>query len=222
MAFVLGLKGKHPVRSSVVLVVMGLGIVAFMPDTWTQRMDTIANYREDASAMQRIWAWTTLWNVAVDRPLIGAGFRADNAVVFGRYGNIPEFEAFFGRYTPVAHSSYFQALGEHGFVGLALYVVLGVWIWFAAGALARRTAEDPEYAPWLPLLLRMCQVSVIGFAVGGAFLSLMLLDIPYYILAFVVLAQATVNERAARTATQPTPTALQGGPPNVDTRRTTS
>lgn len=222
MAFVLGLKGKHPVRSSIILSAVGLTIVAFMPDSWSQRMDTIANYREDGSAMQRIWAWTTLWNAALDRPLVGAGFRADNAVVFGRYGNIPEFEHFFAAYTPVAHSSYFQALGEHGFPGLALYVGIGLWIWFAAGALARRTANDPEFSQWVPLLMKMCQASIIGFAVGGAFLSLMLLDIPYYILAFVVLVQATVDESQRAAGSRSHTTSPPSGAPDANTCRTTA
>lgn len=202
MGFVLGLKGKHPVRTSVALILVGLIIVAFMPDSWSARMDTIQTYRDDSSAMSRIYTWTTLWNMAVDRPLIGAGFRADNIFVFHRYGQIPGFEAFYGTVL-VAHSIYLQALGEHGFPGLLLYVGIGVWAWFAAARLARETRNDPAYSSWVPILMRMCQVSLAGFAAGGAFLSLMLLDLPYYIFAIVLLVGATVREeRAAGLVTQ--------------------
>lgn len=220
MGLVLGLKGKHPVRSTVALAMVGMAIIAFMPDTWTRRMDTIATYREDDSAMQRIWVWTALWNAALDRPLVGVGFRADNVAVFSRYGNIPGFEAFSSTYTPVAHSTYFQALGEHGFPGLILFVSLGLWTWFTAGALARRTANDPELSTWVPLLMRMCQVSLIGFAVGGAFLSLMLFDVPYYIMAVVALVQVAVNEKMAARggkALAAIPQTPNGGP-NVNPR----
>jgi len=219
MAAVLGLKSRYPVRSLVTLLAIGALLIAFMPDSWQQRMDTIATYEDDPSAMQRIWAWNSLWNAAVDRPIVGVGFRADNAVVYDRYGMIPGFEHFYGRYTPVAHSAYFQALGEQGFPGLILFVSIGLWIWFAAGSLARRTQNDPEYADWVPLLMRMCQVSVVGFAVGAAFLSLMLFDVPYYILGFIVLVQATIKEQSvARVSGTQSPNSPPQGP-HVQPRR---
>lgn len=203
MAFMLGLKGKHPVRTSLGLFVLVLVAIAFMPDSWTQRMDTIQSYQADGSAMSRIWTWKTLWNAAVDRPLVGAGLQADNLRVFATYAPVAGFEEFKGR-VYVAHSIYVQALGEHGFPGLGLYIGIGFWVWFAAGKLGRATRQDPEFAEWVPLLMRMCQVSLFGFAVGGAFLSLMLLDLPYYLLGIVVLTKATVNEDMRMRSVPPT------------------
>jgi probable O-glycosylation ligase (exosortase A-associated) len=197
MAFMLGLKGKYPVRTSLGLGLLVVLVIAFMPDSWTQRMDTIQTYQADTSAMSRIWTWTTLWNAAVDRPLVGAGLQADNLRVFAKYAPVDGYEVFQGKVF-VAHSIYFQALGEHGFPGLALYLGIGLWIWFAAGRLARTARTESEFASWVPLLMWMCQVSLIGFAVGGAFLSLMLLDLPYYILGVVVLTHATVHEHRRR------------------------
>lgn len=194
MAVVMGAKGKHMVRTVVVLAFVGLVAMAFMPDSWTSRMDTIQTYEADTSAMSRIWTWKTLWNAVLDRPLIGAGFRADNLLVFRSYAPVDGFEHFQGKVF-VAHSIYFQALGEHGFPGLAIYMALGLWTWFGAGRLARLTRDDPEFSSWVPLLMRMTQVSLVGFAVGGGFLSLMLLDLSYYIPGIVVLAHATVYER---------------------------
>lgn len=48
---------------------------------------------------------------------------------------------------------------------------------------------------WVPLLMRMVQVSLVGFAAGGAFLSLVYFDLPYYIVGYVVLVDATLRER---------------------------
>lgn len=223
MGVVLGLKSRYRIRSMLVLCIVGISIVAFMPESWERRMDTIADYEQDQSAMQRIWTWTTLWNAAIDRPIVGVGFRADNDAVFDRYGLIPGFEHFHGRWTPVAHSMYFQALGEQGFPGLIMFVALGVWVWFAAGQLARRTRDDPEFSEWVPLLMRMCQVSIVGFGVGGAFLSLMLLDIPYYILGVVVMVQATLNERRPSGKVGQSPSRnVQGRTPDVHARQPTA
>lgn len=193
MAWLLGLKGKYPVRTTFGLAALLAAAIVFMPSSWTDRMETIQTYEEDSSAMSRIHTWKTLWNVAIDRPLVGAGFRADNPALYQKYAS-EESAAALGGMAYVAHSIYFQALGEHGFVGLFLYCGLGVWIWWKAGRLARATENDAEFGQWVPLLMKMTQVSIVGFAVGGAFLSLMLLDLPYYILGVVILTDATVNE----------------------------
>jgi probable O-glycosylation ligase (exosortase A-associated) len=205
MGFVLGLKGKHPVRTLLVMVSLIATVIAFMPSTWSDRMDTIQDYRRDGSAMSRIYTWKTLWNAAIDRPLTGTGFRADHEVVFSKYAPDGADEVFRGS-VYVAHSIYFQALGEHGFPGLALYAGLGFWAWFASSRLIRRTRDHPEFGEWVPPLMRMCQASLVGFGVGGAFLSLMLLDLPYYVIAIVILVHATVRESMERTApVQPAP-----------------
>jgi O-antigen ligase len=137
-----------------------------------------------------------LWNVAVDRPLTGAGFGSDNLRLFDRYSPKDSDYNHFKGSVWVAHSIYFQALGEHGFVGLALYLTLWILVWMTAAQNARRAEKIPELAVWAPLMMRMCQVSMIGFLVGGAFLSLMHLDLPFYIVAFVVLTKCAVDERA--------------------------
>ena len=198
MLFFLGIKGKYPVRTSLVLLIFAGIAVSFMPDSWTNRMDTIRNFQQDDSAMSRIWTWTTLWNAAVDRPLVGAGFRADNLAVFRLYAPTDgEFEIFAGR-VYVAHSIYFQMLGEHGFVGLAIFLLLGLVTWMTAARLARTTKNDAELGPWMPSLMRMVQVSLVGYAAGGAFLSVAYLDLPYYIMGFVVTAGAIAKRRQAQ------------------------
>lgn len=190
MGLLLGLKGKHAVRSLVGVGILIALAIAFMPDAWVARMNTIGGYNADSSAMSRLWTWQTLWNLAVDRPLVGGGFRSDSVTVFTLYSPV-QGRGEFSQDVFVAHSIYFQALGEHGFPGLFLYLGIGFWTWWAAGNLGRKLAKHPEYGSWVPLLMRMCQVSLAGFAVGGAFLSLMILDLPYYIFAVVLLVRAS-------------------------------
>lgn len=206
MAFFLGIKGKYPVRTSLLLVAFVFVAIAFMPDSWTNRMDTVRNFEADNSAMSRIWTWTTLWNAAVDHPFVGVGFVADNGAVFAKYAPIDGDFAVFRGQIFVAHSIYFQMLGEHGFVGFALFMLLGVLTWTSAGRLARKTRDDPEFGPWMPVLMRMVQVSLIGYGAGGAFLSLAYLDLPYYVMGFVVTADAIVRRREkAASSRRPVP-----------------
>jgi putative inorganic carbon (HCO3(-)) transporter len=49
----------------------------------------------------------------------------------------------------------------------------------------------------------MIQASLIGFAVGGAFLSLLYFDVPYYLMAAVVAMRALVEQRLAGAAALP-------------------
>ena len=105
-----------------------------------------------------------------------------------------------GREIFVAHSIYFQALGEHGFPGLFLYLLLGFTAWSKAAKLAKSAMADQDLREWVPLLMRMTQVSIVGFAVGGAFLTLVHYDLPYYLISYVVLVDATMRERTRLTA----------------------
>jgi len=212
MALFLGFKSRYPVRTSIGLLVLVGAAIAFMPDTWTTRMDTMQTYQQEGSAMSRLYSWNTLWNAAVDRPLVGAGFQADNAAVFERYAPTGgEWAVFKGRVW-VAHSIYFQMLGEHGFPGLALYLLLGLAAWRKAGRIARAMRDDAEFGAWMPLLMRMVQVSMVGFGTSGAFLSLAYLDLPFYVIGLVVICDGIVRRRAAAAVAAPVAAAAAVAP----------
>lgn len=219
MAAVLGIKSKHPFRASLAIALaVGIGI-AFMPESWSNRMDTIKSYQSDTSAMSRIYTWITLWNLSLDRPFVGGGFGTDTLNVFRRYAPTEAPYNIFTGTVWVAHSIYLQALGEHGFPGLMLYLTLGFMTWRMATRTTKLTQNDPEFKAWVPLLMRMCQVSLIGFASGGAFLSLMHLDVIFYIVAIIVLSNATVREalkaRLANPSAQVPATAASGLSPSA-------
>lgn len=203
MGLMLGLKSKHAVRTTLGIAVLALVGIAFMPDTWTSRMNTIGGYDADTSALSRLWTWQTLWNLALDRPLVGGGFRSDSMQVFSVYSPLEGRNAFL-QPVYVAHSIYFQSLGEHGFPGFFLYLAIGFWTWFTARKLSRQANGQPEYEEWVPILMRMSQVSLAGFAVGGAFLSLMMFDLSYYIFAIVLLVKASMKPLRAKPATRAT------------------
>lgn len=208
MAVLLAIRGRRAVLNTALIGGLVLAAIAFMPDSWTNRMNTIETYDGDSSAMSRVYTWTTLWNLALDRPLVGAGFNADIPVVFLKYAppGVGGFD--FDGKIYVAHSIYFQALGEHGFPGLALFLLVGLLTWLRAGNVAKQAQRDSVFLTWVPLLMRMAQVSLVGYAVGGAFLSMVHFDFVYYIVALVLLVDATMAEqkvtetRVAQTSVQ--------------------
>lgn len=192
MAGFLWVKSRNKLPMGLLLIVLLPVGLLMMPDSWTDRMDTIRDYQEDASALGRLNAWQLAWNVAVDRFPIGAGFAIAFPDVFAMYAPDPTMVF-------TAHSIYFQILGEHGFVGLFLFLMVFVTTWRWGGRIVRRTAGRPELL-WARDMASMCQVSLVGYAVGGAFLSLSYFDLPYYIVVVIVTLR-TMVERA--TATDP-------------------
>lgn len=220
MALLLAMKGKNRIKTGLaILVLLGVAMM-FMPDSWTNRMNSIQTYQQDSSAMSRIYTWKTLWALALDRPITGAGFGTDNPVLFSMYAPPGGVEGYPANVVFVAHSIYLQALGEHGFPGLALYLLLGLVTWRKAAAIIKRTEKDPEYADWVPLLMRMTQVSLVGFAVGGTFLTLVHFDLPYYIICYVVLVDATLRERATTVGPRSSAGIAQINDPNSTPSRT--
>jgi putative inorganic carbon (HCO3(-)) transporter len=188
MLMLLWWRGKSRFLGGLVIVIAGIALLAFMPENWGARMASIPNYEADASAMGRISAWWTAWGIAWDYPF-GVGFFAARPELFAAYS--PHFAGS----THAAHSIYFQVLGNHGFVGLLLFLLTWWFTWRSAGWL-RKHAAGIEQAKWCSELGAMCQVSLIGYAVGGAFLSLSYFDLPYNIMVLVVLTRAWVQSKA--------------------------
>ncbi len=60
----------------------------------------------------------------------------------------------------------------------------------------RTNARSIPQAKWTADLGSMVQVSLVGYAVGGAFLSLSYFDLPYDMMVLVVLARSWVERRA--------------------------
>ena len=73
-------------------------------------------------------------------------------------------------------------MGEHGFVGLGLYLLLLLMSWLHCSAIVRLSRGQPELA-WAHEFGSMMQVSLVGFTVGGDLLSLVNYDVPYYLMA---------------------------------------
>jgi probable O-glycosylation ligase (exosortase A-associated) len=178
LGVLLALKSRHRFALVALLVAVGGTAIPFMPDAWSERMETIQTYQQDASAMGRINAWRFAFNLALDRPIVGGGFRTFTSDLFRIYFHD-------------AHSIYFEVLAEQGFVGLAIFVALLISVWRGAGWTRRLAEEDPKLED-LTRLAPLLQASIGGFAVSGAFLGLAYFDLFYALIAVSVLAKAVV------------------------------
>jgi putative inorganic carbon (hco3(-)) transporter len=185
MAAFLWFKSNKKILSGVVaavLIPLGIG---FMPDSWTSRMRTIETYDQDTSALGRLNSWKAAINIANDRPLIGGGFEYYTPSVFAKYAPDPLA-------VHSAHSIYFQMLGEHGYVGLIMFLALGIVAWTTANRVIRLSRDSPENA-WAGTLGQAVQVSLIGYAVGGLFVNIAYWEIQYYEIIGLMVVSALLK-----------------------------
>jgi probable O-glycosylation ligase (exosortase A-associated) len=179
-------------RRKLLLGLCGAAVLAggftIMPDRWFQRMDTIQSGEEDGSFQGRVTAWKFAINVALARPLVGGGFGAsETASVFNRYSE---------QYLPhgrAAHSIYFQTLGDHGFVGLILYLCLLGAAWRQGSQITRQVASRPDLS-WAADLASMIKVSFAAFMVAGAALSMAYYDLVYLLIGALIAIRGIVRQ----------------------------
>ena len=196
MAVFFWLKGKNKLPIGLLLVIVGVILITFMPDQWTQRMNTINTYEEDRSALGRISAWWTAWNLAWHYPA-GVGFNVARADLFALYSPYPDM-------VHAAHSIYFQVLGNHGFIGLFIFLAIWITTWRNASWLLAQAPKYPE-AKWCVDIANMMQVTLVAYAVGGAFLSLAYFDLPYNVMTIVAVTRLWVQRQAWRSEPETVP-----------------
>lgn len=187
---------RHKLISAVVIGGTLAGAVNFMPSDWLSRISTIQTYEQDPSAEGRLQIWTTAVKIALSRPLVGGGFYA------------PYTQSVVDRYSPgvqarAVHSIWLEVLGENGFPAFFVWTALMLIGLANCRTLIRRTRDVPELR-WANDLGRMSTVAIIGYAVGGSFLSLPYWDF-YYTLLVVIAAtrRIAMAELAAMGKTEP-------------------
>jgi len=181
------LKSSNKIITGLLIAFALVAAITFMPEGWVDRMHTIENYQADGSANARLEIWRVAWQMAVARPLVGAGFYATyTQSVVDRFNPLLVWRA--------VHSIWFEVLGENGFPTFIVWVGITV----AAAIYARRIIRHAKGVPgleWCVNLARMAQVSMIAYLVGGTFLSLSYWD--YYFTILVIVAATWQLVRAA-------------------------
>jgi probable O-glycosylation ligase (exosortase A-associated) len=173
----------------VVGVVGGLVVLGNLPTEVTARFMTIGHAsRTDESARGRLNAWDASKAMARDRPMTGVG--------------VGNFLVYFKRYAPnpnsihVAHSSFYQLLGEQGLPGVAVWLYLVVMVWVVA-SWAEVKLNRLERGAWTPgrYYLIALKASWIGYVSCGAFLSQEDMDFFYHLVAITSRFTVFLNHR---------------------------
>ena len=188
-------------------------VAPLLPQSFTARMQTIQGYQGDASASTRIAVWKWTWGYARDHPL-GGGFEAyrqnkltlnltstkaegDGVEVAERTQAFDQGRAF--------HSAYFEMLGEQGFPGLAMWLLVQIGGLVRMEVLRRRfrdAGDGAEDRAWIAPLATALQHAQLIYLTGAAFVGIAFQPFIFMLLA----AQIGLDgycARISRTAPRP-------------------
>ncbi len=193
-------------------VVLVLAAIPLLPQSFTQRADTIKNYKADESASTRIAVWQWTWEFAKSHPM-GGGFDAyrinkikyelpvidENGLDTGDVQESEVVDA--GR---AYHSSYFEMLGEQGYPGLVIWLMIhlgGMWRMESVRRLYKKRARADE--DWIgPLATALLNAQVI-YMVGSLFVGIAFQAFFYMLVAMQLGLDTYAYRRRSEAAWRP-------------------
>jgi putative inorganic carbon (HCO3(-)) transporter len=180
---VISLRSRHKAIGAFLLAVTVLLVISFAPPAWMTRMGTFVGGNLDSSANMRLTSWTVAWRLAQDYPMGGSFDAVPNVDVYKRYQPrpLPDNVKSSG-----PHSIYFQLLGDQGYIGLGIFLLLMTscfWTLFRV----RRKARSVPSADWLVTYSLMVETATLAFMISGAFLGVMYLDVLYEMIGLTII-----------------------------------
>ncbi len=190
----------------------GLGLVAvpFLPSAFTERMETIKTYQADASASTRIAVWKWTMDYVKTRPL-GGGFEAyrQNQI---RYEKVAVQEdggqAKVDRSLEVDkarayHSAYFEMLGEQGYPGLAIWLLINLAGLFRMEVLRQRYRKPEPGQEWIGPLASALQSAHIIYLLGAVFIAIAFQPFVYMLIGAQIGLDTYCGRKRAESAWRP-------------------
>ncbi|HEX6375486.1 MAG TPA: putative O-glycosylation ligase, exosortase A system-associated [Allosphingosinicella sp.] len=190
--------------------------IPFLPDSFTGRMSTIQGYESDSSANVRLAVWGWTWNYAKEHPF-GGGFgayrqnkievRTVQTQVSGGVATVAaRTDMDQGR---AYHSSYFEMLGEQGFPGLILFLLIHGAGLVRMEIVRRRYRKAQGDQAWIAPLATALQHFQIIYLVGSLFVGIAYQPFPWLMFAVGIGLDAYLARRARAAAKTPFPAPSQ-------------
>lgn len=191
------------------MALLGLIAVPLLPSAFTQRMDTIRTYQGDSSASTRIAVWKWTLDYVSEHPF-GGGFEAyrQNHIRYEKvnveHGPEGQGQVDTSVETDKArayHSAYFEMLGEQGYPGLFLWLLIHFGGLVRMEIIRRRYRKPAEGQEWISPLASALQHGHMIYLLGAAFVGIALNPFVYmYVGAEIGFDTYLARKRAAETA----------------------
>ncbi len=192
------IKSNRKLLMSLVLLLLLGSFLTYAPGKWSERMDTVSTASSiDSSFIGRIWAWKISVKIANDN-VFGNGFLAtQDPLAWHQYRNsvddfgpiktppIPEKQT-----VKAAHSIYFQVLGDLGYMGLFIYIMILSTLFFKLRELDKHAHSLG--VKWAESLAKMLSISVVGYGITGASVSMAYFDFLFAIIGMVYVMENRV------------------------------
>lgn len=178
------------------LAVAAVALVLFAPSSFWSRTESVGDFREDASALGRVHAWTVAARVSADYPLTGVG-AGSFRLAWPLYAPSDAHRVY------EAHNVFLQVIAELGWIGFFLFLLF-IGGAMEAGASAWRDEDDgrQQDVGWLARALVAGNVGYLVCSLSAGFLRAS----PHFYVIFGLAAAAGAIVRARTVAArQPAP-----------------
>ncbi len=177
---------KHKFGFGLVLILGAVLMIYTSSGALDTRASSIDNYQTDSSALVRILVWKWTIGFVATHPF-GGGFATyivNHIDVPGSATLPPHIE--FGR---AFHSIYFEVLGEHGYPGIAMFLLLAGSTFLMLRRLAKKARLYPELK-WVVGLSDALQSGLAVFLTSGAFVGIAFQPMFWYFISMSICLRA--------------------------------
>ena len=194
------IRSRRKIGFTVLLGIAALVGSFFVSDAWVSRISTIKDPTQESSANTRILVWKWTLDFVQEHPF-GGGFSSyvvNRLLDVSEHGTVLSVQ--FGR---AFHSIYFEMLGEHGWLGLGLFLVIAATSLLTLRSVMRRTRKVPGLE-WCRDLAAAVQTATLVLLACGAFVGIGFQPMYWYLFALAAsLSQYVRRVTAAQPAARP-------------------
>jgi probable O-glycosylation ligase (exosortase A-associated) len=185
---------------------LGAAAIPFLPSSFTNRMETIQGFKADESAGTRLAVWGWTWNYALDHPM-GGGFEAyrQNRIQVSTTSEVGGADSSLSSVRSLAdegrayHSAYFEMLGEQGFPGLIVFLLIhGIGL-VRMEVIRRRYRRVEGEDQWIAPLATALQNFQLIYLVGALFVGIAYQPFVYLLIASQIGFDAWLSRRERAT-----------------------
>ena len=199
------IKSNRKLLLTLILTITIGALISSTPSAWNERMSTVSTASSlDSSFIGRLWAWKISVKIANEN-VFGNGFYASqDLIAWHRYRTtIDDFGPIYtppvpeGQVPKAAHSIYFQVLGDMGYGGLIIFLLILAALF---RRLQRITKKAKQYQmDWCGQLTSMLSVSLVGFLITGANVSMAYFDFIYLLIGIsYVLEYRVIDNKVSK------------------------
>lgn len=181
LGFFIFLKSKQKLKVLSVISIAILFLMTFVSSNYLERMATITESKQESSALGRIIVWKWTLDYVKERPIYGGGFMSykANAGKLKGYGDENVNVDYKEDSGKAFHNIYIEVLGEHGYVGLAIFLLILYNSWRL-----NRTVIRAKISEWYTAAANALNIALIVFCVCGNFIGVAFSPWPYIFFGF--------------------------------------